>query len=107
VFDLDDFKSVNDTLGHPIGDGMICAVAEKLASFASDEVKVSRFGGDEFMIYFNQVSGDAELTALLDQMFLDLQGSVDVQGHALKVQLSAGAVLSRVRDSDVDAMIVK
>jgi diguanylate cyclase (GGDEF)-like protein len=107
VFDLDDFKSVNDTLGHPIGDGMICAVSEKLARYSSDEVKVSRFGGDEFMIYFNRITGEAELTALLDQMFLDLQGTVQVQGHTLKVQLSAGAVISPVRDSDVDAMIVK
>ncbi len=107
VFDLDDFKSVNDTLGHPIGDGLICSVAEKLARFSSDDVKVSRFGGDEFMIFFNQVTGEPELSALLDQMFLDLQGRVDVQGHILKVQLSAGAVLSRVSETDVDAMIVK
>ncbi len=46
VFDLDDFKSVNDTLGHPIGDGLIYAVAERLQAFASSEVKISRFGGD-------------------------------------------------------------
>ncbi len=107
VFDLDDFKSVNDTLGHPIGDGMICSVADKLARYASDGVKVSRFGGDEFMVFFNQIAGEAELSALLDQMFLDLQGTADVQGHMLKVQLSAGAVLSRVSETDVDAMIVK
>ena len=50
VFDLDDFKSVNDTLGHPIGDGLIYGVAERLAGFASDRIKVSRFGGDEFMV---------------------------------------------------------
>jgi PAS domain-containing protein len=50
VVDLDDFKSVNDTLGHPIGDGLIYAVATKLSSFASDDVKVSRFGGDEFVL---------------------------------------------------------
>lgn len=107
VFDLDDFKSVNDTLGHPIGDGLICAVAEKLGRLASDDVKVSRFGGDEFMIFFNQLAGEEELTDLLDQVFSDLQGTVDVAGHALRVQMSAGAVLSRARESDVDGMIVK
>jgi len=107
VFDLDDFKSVNDTLGHPIGDGLICAVAEKLGRLASDDVKVSRFGGDEFMVFFNQVTGEEELTDLLDQIFADLHGTVDVAGHALRLQMSAGAVLSRAKKSDVDGMIVK
>jgi diguanylate cyclase (GGDEF)-like protein len=107
VFDLDDFKSVNDTLGHPIGDGLICAIAEKLGRLVSEEVKVSRFGGDEFMIFFNQIAGEEELTDLLDQIFADLQGVVDVAGHALRIQMSAGAVLSRAKDTDVDGMIVK
>src|SRR5690606_14421683 len=74
VFDLDDFKSVNDTLGHPVGDGLICAVAERLGRFASDDVKVSRFGGDEFMVFFNKVTGEEELTDLLEQIFANLQG---------------------------------
>src|SRR5690606_24211398 len=54
VFDLDDFKSINDTLGHPIGDGLICAVGERLSRLTGD-VRVSRFGGDEFMVFFNDV----------------------------------------------------
>ena len=66
VFDLDDFKSVNDTLGHPVGDGLIYRVAERLAAFASDTVKVSRFGGDEFMIYFDRVEDESHLASMLD-----------------------------------------
>ena len=107
VFDLDDFKSVNDTLGHPIGDGLIYAVAEKLQGFASDALKVSRFGGDEFMIYVDRIEGEAELSVILDELFASLQGEVDVAGHSLRIQASAGAVLSRVKDGDVDTMIVK
>ena len=107
VFDLDDFKSVNDTLGHPIGDGLIYGVAERLAGFASDTIKVSRFGGDEFMVYVDRVGGAAELGLMLDDIFKGLQGEVDVAGHSLRIQVSAGAVLSRVKDTDVDAMIVK
>ncbi|WP_432286945.1 EAL domain-containing protein [Aminobacter sp. BA135] len=107
VLDLDDFKSVNDTLGHPVGDGLIYAVAERLAAFASDAVKVSRFGGDEFMIYFDKVDDESHLKLMLDRMFAELQGEVDVAGHVLRIQASGGAVLGKVRESDVDAMIVK
>jgi len=107
VFDLDDFKSVNDTLGHPIGDGLIYAVGERLGAIADERIRVSRFGGDEFMLYIDRVEGEAELTRLLDGVFGRLQGEVDVAGHALRIQVSGGAVLSRVRDTDFDAMIVK
>ena len=107
VFDLDDFKSVNDTLGHPIGDGLLCAVADKLAHFASDNVKISRFGGDEFMLFFNQVLGEEELTDWVDRIFNQVQGTVDVAGHSLRLQVSAGAVISGVAGTDVDGMIVK
>ena len=107
VLDLDDFKSVNDTLGHPVGDGLIYAVAERLAAFASDTVKVSRFGGDEFMVFVDHVEDDSHLAGILDQIFAGLQGEIDVAGHSLRIQASGGAVLSRVKDTDVDSMIVK
>ncbi|TGP24059.1 MULTISPECIES: EAL domain-containing protein [unclassified Mesorhizobium] len=107
VLDLDDFKSVNDTLGHPVGDGLIYAVAERLAAIAGPGINVSRFGGDEFMVYFDRIEDESHLSGLLDEIFADLQGEVDVAGHGLRIQASGGAVLSRVKDTDVDAMIVK
>jgi diguanylate cyclase (GGDEF)-like protein len=107
VMDLDDFKSVNDTLGHPVGDGLIYAVSERLAQFASDEVKVSRFGGDEFMIYFDRIEDEDHLGRLLDELFAALQGEADVAGHSLRIQASGGAVLACVSQADVDGMIVK
>ncbi|WP_095200824.1 putative bifunctional diguanylate cyclase/phosphodiesterase [Mesorhizobium carmichaelinearum] len=107
VLDLDDFKSVNDTLGHPIGDGLIYAVAERLAAVAGQGITVSRFGGDEFMVFFDRIEDESHLTTQIDEIFAGLQGEVDVAGHGLRIQASGGAVLSRVRDSDVDAMIVK
>ncbi|WP_419695750.1 putative bifunctional diguanylate cyclase/phosphodiesterase [Mesorhizobium muleiense] len=107
VLDLDDFKSVNDTLGHPVGDGLIYAVAERLAAIAGPGVTISRFGGDEFMAFFDRVEDESHLTSQIDGIFIELQGEVDVAGHGLRIQASGGAVLSRVRDTDVDAMIVK
>ena len=107
VLDLDDFKSVNDTLGHPIGDGLLYAVGEKLSAIATGNVWVSRFGGDEFMIYVDRVEAEDDFLRLVDSVFDGLQGEVDVAGHSLRIQISAGAVLSRVKNTDVDAMIVK
>jgi diguanylate cyclase (GGDEF)-like protein len=107
VFDLDDFKSVNDTLGHPVGDGLIYAVAERLGSFAGEHVRISRFGGDEFMIFFDHIADEAEFSRELDRVFNGLQGEVDVAGHSLRIQCSAGAVLNTVSETDVDGMIVK
>ena len=107
AFDLDDFKSVNDTLGHPIGDGLIYAVAERLNAFAGPGVYVSRFGGDEFMIFFDRIEDETHLTSLLDEIFAALHGEIDVAGHCLRIQASAGAVLSPVSGTHVDEMIVK
>jgi diguanylate cyclase (GGDEF)-like protein len=107
VLDLDDFKSINDTLGHPIGDGLLYAVGERLAVFCSENVWVSRFGGDEFMIYVDRVDSEDEMSHIIDKIFDGLQGEVDVAGHALRIQVSAGAVLSRIKNTDVDAMVVK
>ncbi len=107
VFDLDDFKSVNDTLGHPVGDGLIYAVGERLSRFAGDDVKVSRFGGDEFMIFFNDVKDRDAFSNAVDSIFRSLHGEVDVAGHSLRIQASAGAVLARAGNAAVDAMIVR
>jgi diguanylate cyclase (GGDEF)-like protein len=107
VFDLDDFKSVNDTLGHPVGDGLIYAVGERLAPFANESAIVSRFGGDEFMIFFNDLKDVEDFRLRLDGIFLDLNGDVDVAGHVLRIQASAGALFTQAKGADVDAMVVK
>lgn len=107
VLDLDDFKTVNDTLGHPVGDGLIYAVAERLSAFESPNVRISRFGGDEFMIYFNRVADEGEFSRQFEEIFASLAGEVDVAGHAMRIQASGGAVVVPVRSGDVDSMIVK
>ena len=107
VFDLDDFKSVNDTLGHPVGDGMIVAVAERLQKLQEPNVLVSRFGGDEFMIYFNDVADKSTFSNTIERFLACLNGDVDVAGHDLRIQASGGAVIASVRDADFDALVVK
>ncbi len=107
VLDLDDFKHVNDTLGHPVGDGLIYAVADRLVEHVGENAKVSRFGGDEFIVYFDQVSTTDELSRVMDQLFDGFKGDVDVAGHSLRILASAGAVLAIAGESDVEDLIVK
>jgi predicted signal transduction protein with EAL and GGDEF domain len=82
-------------------------VAEKLSAFSSDQIKISRFGGDEFMIFFDGLANQDDLDSRMGSIFASLQGEVDVAGHMLRIQLSGGAVLSRVGDTNVDDMTVK
>jgi len=107
VVDLDDFKNINDTLGHPVGDGLIYSVAQRLAGLVSDNVRISRFGGDEFMFYFDDIPDATAMDAELGKIFAALDGEVDVAGHALRIQASAGAALAKVSETDVDSMFVK
>lgn len=107
VFDLDDFKTINDTLGHPVGDGVIYAVAERLNAFADEDVIVSRFGGDEFMVFFNNVTSEYAFKSHLEQIFAALQEDVDIAGNMLRIQCSAGAVLALASEIDVDQIAVK
>lgn len=107
VLDLDDFKHVNDTLGHPVGDGLIYAVADRLVEHVGENTRVSRFGGDEFIVYFDSVENAEELEGMMNHIFEGFRGDVDVAGHALRIQASAGAVLTRVGDADVEDLIVK
>lgn len=58
VLDIDHFKKVNDTYGHSAGDTAICAVAEQLERRARDSDVVCRWGGEEFCIFLNHVSGE-------------------------------------------------
>jgi diguanylate cyclase (GGDEF)-like protein len=107
VIDLDDFKHVNDSLGHPVGDELLCRVADRINLMAGDTACFSRFGGDEFvglMTGFG-TSTDAEIAAR--QTLASLIGNFDVGGHHLAVTISAGIVVTRAHAFDMAHMMIK
>lgn len=106
LIDLDDFKHINDTLGHPIGDGLIYGVAERLREVVSPTVRLARFGGDEFLFYIDNIRDDRYLDLLVSDIFSKFESPIDVGGHMLQINLSAGAAIEKAGDFDVNQMTV-
>jgi diguanylate cyclase (GGDEF)-like protein/PAS domain S-box-containing protein len=92
--DLDHFKSVNDTLGHPVGDLLLRAVAERLGACLSEDDLVARLGGDEFAIIQPGIAGPHEASALAQQLIEKVSRRYEIQGQEIVVGVSIGIALA-------------
>ncbi|MCP1537190.1 EAL domain-containing protein [Methylorubrum extorquens] len=96
--DLDRFKEVNDTLGHPIGDGLLRSVAERLQGCLRDTDLVARLGGDEFAIVQAGVQAGTharrDASALAKRLIAAFQQPFLLDGHTVTVGLSIGISLA-------------
>lgn len=105
MLDLDDFKRVNDVLGHEAGDGLLVRVAERLRGCIRAEDTVARLGGDEFVLLLGGLGGAAELERALRRVCdVVAQPLTLPQGEAL-VHASIGVTLYPVNDSDADTLL--
>jgi diguanylate cyclase (GGDEF)-like protein len=103
--DLDRFKAVNDTLGHPVGDALLCKVAERLLSASREADVVARLGGDEFAII--QPDGlQPRAAEALAARLVDLLGRTYVaSGHMLNIGASIGVAVSSTDGADADTLL--
>jgi diguanylate cyclase len=103
LVDLDDFKTVNDTLGHAAGDRLLVEVATRLRVAAKPHEVVARLGGDEFAVMLRGATGaDAELLGRF--ILASLNHPVTIAGQDLRVQASAGAAAA-ARDDDFISLL--
>lgn len=88
--DLDRFKNINDSLGHHVGDRVLCEVARRLSGAVRSSDTVARMGGDEFVVLLPQIAAleDAELVA--HKILHVLEAPIDDGGHELRVTASVG-----------------
>ena len=92
--DLDQFKQVNDTLGHPCGDQLLCAVADRLREMLRPEDFVARFGGDEFVV-FQQNIHSADAAAVLARRIVDrLSERYKIDNHLVEIGASIGIAMT-------------
>jgi diguanylate cyclase (GGDEF)-like protein len=103
--DLDNFKQVNDTLGHAIGDEVLKLVALRLASAVREADTVSRYGGDEFVILLTEVSQASDARAIADKMIAALGAPCHVGDQVLHLTASIGVCIYPDDGEDADTLI--
>jgi diguanylate cyclase (GGDEF)-like protein len=92
--DLDQFKQVNDTLGHPSGDRLLCAVADRLRGLLGENDYVARFGGDEFVVFQRAIASHDESAELARRIVDRLSERYEIEHHLIEIGASIGIALT-------------
>ena len=100
LLDLDHFKDVNDTLGHPVGDALLFAVGKRLQTGIRESDIVARLGGDEFAILQLNPQGAEDVAGLAERLIALLAEPFDIEGHRIHTETSIGIALFTPADSD-------
>ncbi len=94
LLDLDHFKSVNDTLGHSVGDKLLTQVAQRLTSCVREGDTVARLGGDEFVILLSSLPSNSDasvdVTTVADKIRHAISNAYSIEGHDLSISTSIG-----------------
>ncbi len=105
LLDIDDFKSVNDGLGHGSGDEMLSELAGRLTGVVRDGDTVARLGGDEFVVVCEDVATDEEVAFVTEALLEACGHTVEVGGHRLSLSASIGVALSVGGEGSTAAML--
>jgi diguanylate cyclase (GGDEF)-like protein len=99
AIDLDDFKAVNDTLGHHVGDGLLVAVADRIRRCVRPGDTVARLGGDEFAVVLPGATPD-DAAAIGQRIRRSVEQPVAVDSHLVTVAASVGIAVGPARDAE-------
>jgi len=103
--DLDQFKSVNDTLGHPIGDELLKLVADRLRGCTREPDTVARLGGDEFAIVMTQMQDATDAAALSRRIRESITKPYEVDGHQIISDVSIGISVAPIDGTEADRLL--
>ncbi len=102
--DLDDFKQVNDTLGHDVGDGLLQEVARRLNVCVRRSDTVARLGGDEFIILLPNLKNHEDAALVAEKIVASLNQPILAAGHQLTARLSIGIAIAPMDGCDENSL---
>jgi diguanylate cyclase (GGDEF)-like protein len=105
LIDLDRFKGVNDTLGHPVGDALLKEVAKRLSAAIGSEGQVGRIGGDEFMAVFPSLDSSTWLGSIAQRVIEFASAPYVIEGHNISIGASVGIAIARTQYQSADALV--
>jgi len=103
--DLDGFKSVNDTLGHGVGDQLLSAVATRLKRGVRDSDVVARLGGDEFAILSKSAGTLTSISTLADRLVQSISKPFDIDGQTVEISTSIGIAIAHRDGNDMPSLL--
>ncbi len=103
--DFDSFKYVNDTIGHEGGDDLILKVSQKLSESLRKSDSVSRFGGDEFLLMFNNIADTDNVCKIADKIINIFKAPFTVRDQEIYISVSAGVAVYPYDGEDADTLI--
>jgi len=105
MIDLDRFKNVNDTLGHPVGDALLRQVADRLKSVMGNHGQVGRLGGDEFQAVFPGMVDIGLLESLSRTLIEQVSRPYSIEGHKVTIGASVGIAIGDLGRASADALV--
>jgi diguanylate cyclase (GGDEF)-like protein len=103
--DLDDFKSVNDSLGHPAGDRLLVAIGTRVQSAMRDGDTVARLGGDEFLVLASDVASEVQVERIAERLLEMVAEPQDLNGRKVVAHCSIGIALYPDNGEDVETLV--
>jgi diguanylate cyclase (GGDEF)-like protein/PAS domain S-box-containing protein len=100
LMDLDNFKSINDSLGHEVGDLLLVVVAERLKRLLRPEDTLARFGGDEFVVLLEHVEGADVPVRVAERIIEELRDPFVLEGREVYTRASIGIAIGEARTKD-------
>ncbi len=103
--DLDNFKAINDSLGHAGGDELLVVIARRLRESLRPSDSAARFGGDEFAILLENIGSEGRVVNTCERIMMSLAAPVDIQGTMIDPGASIGVALSSTVLCDADGLL--